>query len=101
MSFEEGSQLEIIGWYAFMNCGLLHRIYMQNCSKLTRIMDKALYGNDEIYFLQMGATTPPMLGNNVFGVVGAYSVLKVPAGSESVYRAASGWNAFSSITAID
>ena len=84
-----------------MNCGLLHRIYMQNCSKLTRIMDKALYGNDEIYFLQMGATTPPMLGNNVFGVVGAYSVLKVPAGSESVYRAASGWNAFSSITAID
>ena len=101
LSFDEGSQLSEIGEVAFMNCGLLHRIYMQNCSKLTSIGSQALYGNDQIYFLQIGAVTPPKLGSNVFGSVGTYSVLKVPAGSESAYKEAWGWNAFSSITAID
>lgn len=101
LSFEEGSQLAEIGEAAYMNCGLLHRIYMQNCSELTSIGDRALYGNDQIYFLQIGATTPPELGKDVFGSVGVYSVLKVPAGSESAYKADWGWSAFSSITAID
>lgn len=101
LSFDVESELQSIGKSAFRNCGLLHRIYMQNCSKLASIGDGALYGNDQIYFLQIGTGTPPKLGSNVFGSVGVYSVLKVPAGSESAYRAASGWGEFSSITAID
>jgi hypothetical protein len=101
LSFEENSELSSIGNYAFQNNGILHRIYMQNCTKLTSIGEKAFYGNDQIYFLQIGAVTPPTLGSNVFGSVGTYSVLKVPAGSESAYKAKSGWKAFSSITALD
>ena len=101
LSFDKGSQLSEIGEAAFMNCGLLHRIYMQNCSKLSSIGIQALYGNDQIYFLQIGTTTPPKLGRDVFGSVGTYSVLKVPAGSEPAYKSASGWREFSSITAID
>lgn len=101
LSFDEGSQLSEIGEAAYMNCGLLHRIYMQNCSKLSSVGNQALYGNDQIYFLQIGTTTPPKLGRDVFGSVGTYSVLKVPAGSEPTYKSASGWSEFSSITAID
>ncbi len=101
LSFDKGSQLSEIGEAAFKNCGLLHRIYMQNCSELASIGDYALYGNDQIYFFQIGATTPPTLGYNVFGSVGVYSVLKVPAGSESAYKADFGWKNFSSISAID
>ena len=101
LSFESASRIQTIGESAFRNCSLLHRIYMHNCSELKTIGSCALYGNDQIYFFQIGATTPPDLGGFVFGSVGVYSVLKVPAGSESAYKNASGWNAFSSITAID
>ena len=101
LSFESASRIQTIGEYAFTNCSLLHRIYMHNCSELKTIGSCALYGNDQIYFFQIGATTPPDLGSCVFGSVGVYSVLKVPAGSESAYKNASGWNEFSSITAID
>ena len=101
LAFEGGSYLLTIGKSSFKDCGQLHQIYLQNCTKLMSIGDGAFYGNNKIRLFQIGADAPPSLGSNVFGSVGVYSVLKVPAGSESAYKAASGWNAFSSITAID
>ena len=101
LEFERDSFLQAIGNSSFKDCTQLHHIYLQNCTRLISIGDESFYGNNEIRLFQIGAGTPPSLGSEVFGSVGVYSVLKVPAGSESAYKAASGWNAFSSITAID
>lgn len=101
LAFDSESVLSYIGDEAFNGCWLMHRISMSNCAMLREIGADAFSGSDQIYFFQIGASNPPQLGNRVFGSVGVYSVLKVPAGSESAYKSASGWNAFSSITAID
>ena len=87
---------------------------MQNCSKIAEIKEDAFCNDDQIYFLQIGTMTPPKLGDYAFGyfphsgnkvkvndAIKAYTVLKVPAGSEEAYEAASVWTLFSSIMALD
>ncbi|MGN1210146.1 MAG: leucine-rich repeat domain-containing protein [Candidatus Cryptobacteroides sp.] len=101
ISFENNSKLESIGGSCFYGCTQIHRIQMQNCTNLKEIGSGAFLSSDLIYYMQIGTTTPPDLGgNDVFGNVGTYSVLKVPAGSESSYRNKQGWNEFSSITSL-
>ena len=101
LSFDDCSELKTIDDRAFTNCGFLRRIDMRNCSKLTSIGASALYGtvDTQTYLFQIGATIPPVLGG--YFNLSKNSVLKVPAGSESAYKKASGWGKFSSITAID
>lgn len=103
LSFDACSELKTIDGSAFEDCSFMRRIDMRNCSKLTSIGAKALYGGYDVktYLFQIGANIPPVLGNNALNVSYEYSVLKVPAGSESAYKKASGWREFSSITAID
>ena len=101
LSFDDCSELKMIDNCAFENCGFLRRIDMRNCSKLTSIGYSALYGiYTQTYLFQIGATIPPVLGSFALDLY-KNSVLKVPAGSESAYKKASGWREFSSITAID
>ena len=102
LSFEDCSELKTIDDRAFTNCGFLRRIDMRNCSKLTSIGVSALDGtvDTQTYLFQIGTTIPPVLGSFALNLY-KNSVLKVPAGSESAYKKASGWREFSSITAID
>ena len=102
LSFDDCSELKMIDDRAFTNCGFLRRIDMRNCSKLTSIGYSALSGTvyTRTYLFQIGATIPPVLGSFALNLY-KNSVLKVPAGSESAYKKASGWREFSSITAID
>ena len=75
---------------------------MQYCTKLSTISIGAFTGDDQIEYMLLGATKPPKLDNKyVYWGLGAGSVLKVPAGSVSAYKAADGWNYFASITALD
>lgn len=93
------SALTSVGAGAFKYCGVLHRIDMQGCKKLAAVGSKAFDGDDQIYFFQIGAVVPPTCPADAFGNVGEYSVLKVPAGSEETYNAASGWGDFYKIIA--
>lgn len=101
LSFGSQCAVSTIGISAFENCPLVHRIDMSGCTKLSTLGNKAFYGNDQIYFLKLGTASPPKLGENVFGNVGVYSVLKVPSGAVSQYQKTTGWNKFSSITALE
>ena len=93
------SALTSVGAGAFKYCGVLHRIDMQGCKKLAAVGSKAFDGDDQIYSFQIGAVVPPTCPTDAFGNVGEYSVLKVPAGSEETYNAASGWGDFYKIIA--
>lgn len=103
LSFDACSELKTIDESAFEDCSFMRRIDMRNCSKLTSIGANALYGGYDVktYLFQIGANIPPVLGNDALNVSYEYSVLKVPAGSESAYKKAIYWSYFSSITAID
>lgn len=103
LSFDDCSELKTIDERAFYDCSFMRRIDMRNCSKLTSIGDEAFRGRsaDRTYLFQIGANIPPVLGSDALYLSYEYSVLKVPAGSESAYKKAGGWNRFSSITAID
>ena len=91
--------LTSVGAGTFKYCGVLHRIDMQGCKKLAAVGSKAFDGDDQIYSFQIGAVVPPTCPTDAFGNVGEYSVLKVPAGSEETYNAASGWGDFYKIIA--
>ena len=93
------SALTSVGAGAFKYCGVLHRIDMQGCKKLAAVGSKAFDGDDQIYSFQIGVVVPPTCPTDAFGNVGEYSVLKVPAGSEETYNAASGWGDFYKIIA--
>lgn len=72
---------------------------MQNCCNVMSIEREAFYSRP-IKLFQIGTRIPPKLGWRALETA-SFSVLKVPAGSESDYRAALKWGDFSSITAID
>lgn len=99
--FQEGSLLKAIRQYAFYNCAVMHYFYATHCAVLENIGDHAFDSNNQIWFFEIGAPTPPACGSRPFGDVGTYSVLKVPAGTVDAYKAATGWKSFSSISAID
>ncbi len=101
INFQEGSLLNTIKQYAFYNCAIMHYFYATNCTLLSSIGNYAFANNDQIWYFEIGAPTPPSCGKDPFGKVGTYSVLKVPAGTTAAYKAATGWSQFSSISAID
>lgn len=99
ISFETNSHLATVESSAFKNCVLLQRVDMQNCCNVRSIEREAFYSLP-IKLFQIGTRIPPKLGWRALETA-SFSVLKVPAGSESDYRAALKWGDFSSITAID
>lgn len=101
ISFPDNSLLSEIGRYAFYNCPVLHTVDMSGCKQITSIGSQAFRSSDEMRLFKIGTSTPPTCGSNPFGAVGNYAVLKVPSGSESLYRSASYWKAFSSITGLN
>lgn len=99
ISFETNSHLATVKSSSFKNCVLLQRVDMQNCCNVMSIEREAFYSRP-IKLFQIGTRIPPKLGWRALETA-SFSVLKVPAGSESDYRAALKWGDFSSITAID
>lgn len=99
LHFEEGSALKTIGMDAFFNNMGLKSISLKECKHLESIGSYCF--TSAIFSFHIGTAVPPKLGTKPFENISEYSVLKVPAGSEPAYKSASGWNAFSSITAID
>jgi len=101
INFQEGSLLQDIKTYAFYNCADMHYFYATHCTKLKNVRDCAFAQNNEIWYFEIGAPTPPQCGRQPFDNVGTYSVLKVPASAIDKYRSANIWSSFASITEID
>ncbi|WP_418409117.1 leucine-rich repeat protein [Alistipes ihumii] len=101
ISFAENSVLTTIGDYAFYQCPILHTMDAANCRLIASIGEEAFSSSNEMRLFKIGTMTPPECGSNPFGQVGTYSVLKVPSGATNVYKSASYWRAFASITALD
>ena len=81
-----------IGEYAFHN---LADYTLTLPSTVTKIDDNAFYFC-AAWTLQVEHTTPLVINENVFGDM-SNSTLRVPAGSKSVYAAATGWKEFKEI----
>ena len=101
INFQEGSLLQDIKRYAFCNCADMHYFYATHCTKLKNVGEYAFAQNNEIWYFEIGAPTPPQCGRQPFDNVGTYSVLKVPASAIDKYRSANIWSSFASITEID
>ena len=65
-------------------------------SALTSIGASAFLRCTSLTSVTVRATTPPTLGNNVFGSTHADMVIYVPAESVETYKAASGWSNYAS-----
>ena len=97
VDFGENSQLTSIGSSAFKECSNLTSITIPE--DVTSIGSNAFFYCDSLTRFTINATTPPTLGLSVFSsdMISIY----VPAGSVNAYKAASGWESYSSkISAI-
>ena len=79
-----------IGEYAF--CGCNHK-ELTLPSTVTMIGRSAFVSNNRFQSITCNATTPPSLGENVFGY-NAFATVKVPLSSIAAYRQAEGWKVF-------
>ena len=79
-----------IGEYAF--CGCNHK-ELTLPSTVTMIGCSAFVSNNRFQSITCNATTPPSLGENVFGY-NAFATVKVPLSSIAAYRQAEGWKNF-------
>lgn len=79
-----------IGEYAF--CGCNHK-ELTLPSTITMIGRSAFVSNNRFQSITCNATTPPSLGENVFGY-NAFATVKVPLSSIAAYRQAEGWKVF-------
>ena len=79
-----------IGEYAF--CGCNHK-ELTLPSTVTMIGRSAFVSDNRFQSITCNATTPPSLGENVFGY-NAFATVKVPLSSIAAYRQAEGWKVF-------
>ena len=79
-----------IGEYAFFGCN--HK-ELTLPSTVTMIESGAFVSNNRFQSITCNATTPPSLGENVFGY-NAFATVKVPLSSIATYRQAEGWKNF-------
>ena len=79
-----------IGQYAFFGCNLKE---LTLPSTVTMIGCSAFVSNNRFQSITCNATTPPSLGENVFGY-NAFATVKVPLSSIAAYRQAEGWKNF-------
>jgi hypothetical protein len=85
-----------IGWYPFASCINLRRVILPG--SVTRTGEGLFFCCDRLRDITVGWTVPPGVGHNCFhGVSLANATLRVPAGSEALYRAAGTWEAFGTI----
>ena len=89
------SIVSIGGQYSFYDCSNLTTVDLGPNVTIIGQMSFNIY-NSSLTSFTCRATTPPTLGNNVFGWGGAPAnlVIYVPAESVEAYKAASGWSAF-------
>ena len=80
--------LDFIRWSRFSNNTKLTSIYLP--ATTTRIEERAFAGCSNLQKLVCHATTPPLLGQDVFQGVGNL-IVQVPAESMGLYAAADGW----------
>ena len=79
-----------IGQYAFLGCNLKE---LTLPSTVTMIGRSAFVSDNRFQSITCNATTPPSLGENVFGY-NAFATVKVPLSSIAAYRQAEGWKVF-------
>ena len=88
-----------IGDHAFSHCDGLTSVTIGN--SVTSIGDEAFRGCSGLTSVTCLATTPPMMGSNVFYNVNRSQIpLYVPAGSVSAYKSADQWKDFTNILPI-
>ena len=81
--------LDFIRWSRFSNNTKLTSIYLP--ATTTRIEDRAFAGCSNLQKLVCHATTPPLLGKDVFQGTNENLTVQVPAESMGLYAAADGW----------
>ena len=115
VTFEKGSQLKTIGggyryssryshyYGAFCQLKNLMTVDMSACTQVDTIGQYAFYEDSELRLFKIGTETPPTCksGGNAFRGINPYSVLKVPSGCADVYKVATEWERFASITGLD
>jgi len=66
-------------------------------SGVTSIGDYAFYNNSSLESVTIMATTPPSIGESIFGGEMSIPTVYVPSGSVNAYETASGWSSFEGI----
>ena len=93
-----GNSVTNIGEYAFAECTGLTSVTIGN--SVTSIGERAFEDCTGLTSVICLATTPPMMGSNVFYNVDKSIPLYVPAGSISAYQSADQWKDFTDILPI-
>ena len=107
VTFEKGSQLKTIGgggssyYGAFGQLKNLMTVDMSACTQVKTIGESAFDGDSELRLFKIGTETPPTCGRDAFSGINPYSVLKVPSGCADIYKVATEWERFASITGLD
>ena len=108
VTFEKGSQLKIIeGDYryefegAFSYLPNLKTMDMSACTQVEDIGEMTFANCSSLQLFKIGTVTPPNAYYSSFSGLPTFKILRVPAESVETYKKASGWNKFSSISALD
>ena len=88
-----------IGMYAFYKCTKLRSVVIGN--SVAQIKANAFNGCDSLQVVTCLIPEPISVNANVFNNVYEHATLRVPMASVDAYKAASPWNKFSRIIAID
>lgn len=90
------NSVRLIEHCVFYDCTGLKSVIIGN--SVTSIGNSAFYNCTELSSLRVNTITPCSLGSGVFTSVNVYAcILYIPAGSKTVYQAASGWGDFINI----
>lgn len=121
VSFERGSQLKTIqgsyereyhgysphGYHLYYRSGGFRGLEnlvtfdASNCSQIESIEASAFYYCSKLQIVEIGTTTPPILGTETFEKINSYSLLKVPLESIDLYKQANGWKDFTNIVELN
>ena len=108
VTFEKGSQLKIIeGDYryefegAFSYLPNLKTMDMSACTQVEDIGEMTFANCSSLQLFKIGTVTPPNAYYSSFSGLPTFKILRVLAESVETYKKASGWNKFSSISALD
>lgn len=85
--------LQIIKARAFISCSSLRNIDIPHT--LTHLGDNSFAYCTILDNITFNSTTPPVMGSSAFDSIINPFVIKVPSGSVSAYKAASGWSTYS------
>ena len=100
VTFGKGSQLKTIGGSAFSGCRALNTVDMSNCAQVEKLESNAFMFNEKLQLFKIGTATPPTCGDYVFDGINPNAELQVPWGCDNFYKAADGWNKFTSIIGL-